>query len=183
MIDKVKIFAPLKNFWIQRWNLGEYIFMGIGTKNTTATNLQKALDQNLVTVVNAKVESKDDDGTKAMTPEQFKNDLDFYVESGVFTDSIDFKYELIGNDLKVYIGNMSSYCNVCITVEMVVNDGVSVNDLENVLKKVDLDIEKISETIRKMDRTLVEYPYDDSPENERKLDELKSVLENAKMCN
>lgn len=112
--------------------------MGMATKHTTATNLQKALNQNLVTVVNAKVESKDDDGTKTITPEQFKNDLDFYVESGVFTDSIDFKYELIGNDLKVYIGNMSSYCNVCITVEMVVNDGVDKNDLENVIRKVDL---------------------------------------------
>lgn len=138
VIDKVKIFAPLKNFWSQRWNLGEYIYMGIGTKNTTATNLQKALDQSLVTVVNIKVESKDDDETKTMTPEQFKNDLDFYVESSVFTDSIDFKYELIGNDLKVYIGNMSSYCNVCITVEMVVNDGVTKEDLENVIRKVDL---------------------------------------------
>lgn len=138
VIDKVKIFAPLKNFWIQRWNLGEYIYMGIGTKNTTATNLQKALDQNLLTVINAKVESKDDHETKTITPEQFKNDLDFYMESGVFADSIDFKYELIGNDLKVYIGNMSSYCNDCITVEMVVNDGVDKNDLENVIRKVDL---------------------------------------------
>lgn len=112
--------------------------MGMATKHTSATNLQKALNENLVTVVNAKVESKDDDGTKTMTPEQFKNDLDFYVESGVFADSIDLKYELSGNELKVYIGNMSSYCKVCITVEMVVNDGVDKNDLENVIRKVDL---------------------------------------------
>ena len=42
------------------------------------------------------------------------------------------------NDLKVYIGNMSSYCNVCITVEMVINDGVDKKDLENVIRKVDL---------------------------------------------
>ncbi len=110
----------------------------ITTKPTSAANLKKALDQNLLTVINAKVESKDDDGTKTITPEQFKNDLDFYVESGVFADSIDFKYELIGNDLKVYIGNMSSYCNVCITVEMVVKDDVRKDDLENVIRKVDL---------------------------------------------
>lgn len=83
------------------------------------------------------MESKDDDGNKTMTPEQFKNDLGFYVESGVFTDSIDFKYELIGNDLKVYIGNMSSFCNVCITVELTVNEGVSKEDLENVIRKVE----------------------------------------------
>lgn len=111
--------------------------MGIGTKNTTATNLQKALDQNLVTVINAKVESKDDDGTKTITPEQFKNDLDFYLESGVFADSIDFKYELSGNDLIVYAGNMSSFCEVCITVELNVNDGVTKENLEKILKKVD----------------------------------------------
>ena len=50
---------------------------------------------------------------------------------------IQIKYELIGNDLKIYAGNMSSYCSVYITVEMVVNDGVSVNDLENVLRKME----------------------------------------------
>ena len=112
--------------------------MGMTTKHTSATNLQKAINEKLVTIKSANVESKDDHEMRTITPEQFKNDLDFYVESGVFTDSIDFKYELIGNDLKVYIGNMSSYCNVCITVEMVVNDGVDKNDLENVIRKVDL---------------------------------------------
>lgn len=117
---------------------GEYISMGMATKHTTATNLQKALNQKLVTIKSANVESKDDHETKTITPEQFKNDLDFYMESGVFADSIDFKYELIGNDLKAYIGNMSSYCNVCITVEMVVNDSVDKNDLEKVLRKEDI---------------------------------------------
>lgn len=112
--------------------------MGMATKPTSAANLQKAINSNLLTIKSVKVESKDDDGTKTMTPEQFKNDLDFYVESGVFADSIDFKYELSGNDLTIYAGNMSSYCNVCITVEMVVNDGVNKNDLENVIRKVDL---------------------------------------------
>lgn len=111
--------------------------MGMTTKHTTATNLQKAINEKLVTIKSANVESKDDHEMRTITPEQFKNDLDFYVESGVFADSIDFKYELIGNDLKVYIGNMSSYCNVCITVEMVVNDGVDKNDLENVIRKME----------------------------------------------
>lgn len=112
--------------------------MGMATKHTSATNLQKAINEKLVTIKSANVESKDAHEMRTITPEQFKNDLDFYVESGVFADSIDFKYELSGNELKVYIGNMSSYCNVCITVEMVVNDGVNKNDLENVIRKVDL---------------------------------------------
>lgn len=112
--------------------------MGMTTKHTSATNLQKAINEKLVTIKSANVESKDDHEMRTITPEQFKNDLDFYVESGVFADSIDFKYELIGDELKVYIGNMSSYCNVCITVEMVVNDGVNKNDLENVIKRADI---------------------------------------------
>lgn len=112
--------------------------MGMATKHTSATNLQKAINEKLVTIKSANVESKDDHEMRTITLEQFKNDLDFYMESGVFADSIDFKYELIGNDLKVYIGNMSSYCNDCITVEMVINDGVDKKDLENVIRKVDL---------------------------------------------
>ena len=112
--------------------------MGMSTKSTTASNLQKAIKSNLVTIKLVTVESKDNHETSEIPAEQFKNDLDFYMESGVFADSIDFKYELIGNDLKVYIGNMSSYCNVCITVEMVINDGVDKKDLENVIRKVDL---------------------------------------------
>ena len=108
--------------------------MGMTTRHTNASNLQKALNQKLVTIKSVTVESKDDHGSKIISAEQFKNDLDFYLESGVFADSIDFKYELSGNELKVYIGNMSSFCNVCITVKMVVNDGVDKNDLEKMIK-------------------------------------------------
>ena len=112
--------------------------MGMTTRHTSAANLQKAINSNLLTIKSVKVESKDDHESHTITADQFKNDLDFYVGSGIFADSIDFKYELSGNELKVYIGNMSSYCNICITVEMVVNDGVDKNDLENVIRKVDL---------------------------------------------
>ena len=114
------------------------IYMGMSTKSTTASNLQKAIKSNLVTIKLVTVESKDNHETSEIPAEQFKNDLDFYMESGVFADSIDFKYELIGNDLTIYAGNMSSFCEVCVTVELMVNDGVSKEDLENVLRKVDL---------------------------------------------
>ena len=112
--------------------------MGIATKHTSAVNLQKAINSNLLTIKSVKVESKDDHESHTITADQFKNDLDFYIESGVFADSIDFKYEVSGNDLTVYAGNMSSYCNVCITVDLSVNDGVSKEDLENEIKRVDM---------------------------------------------
>lgn len=94
--------------------------MGMSTKHTSAANLQKAINNNLITVKSVKVESKDDHGSKTITAEQFKTDLDFYIESGIFADSIDFKYVLHGNDLTVYTGNMSSFCSVCITVGLIV---------------------------------------------------------------
>lgn len=111
--------------------------MGMSTKHTTASNLQKAINNNLITVKSVKVESKDDHETKTITSDQFKNDLDFYMESGIFADSLDFSYALFDAELTIYIGNLSCYCDKCITVELIVNDNVSKNDLENILKRAD----------------------------------------------
>lgn len=108
------------------------------TRHTSAANLQEALDQNLVTIKSVNVESKDDHGSKTITAEQFKNDLDFYMESGVFADTLDFKYTLYDTELTVYIGNLSCYCDKCITAELIVNAGVDKNDLEKVIKKEDI---------------------------------------------
>lgn len=111
--------------------------MGITTRHTSAANLQKAINQKLVTIKSVTVESKDDHESKTIPAEQFKNDLDFYMESGIFADSIDFKYELSGNNLTIYAGNMSSFCEVCITVELSVKDGVSKEDFENIIRKIE----------------------------------------------
>lgn len=113
--------------------------MGMSTKHTSAANLQVAINNNLITVKSVKVESKDDHEMRTITADQFKNDLDFYIESGIFADSIDFKYVLHGNDLTVYAGNMSSFCSVCITVGLMVNDNVSKDDLEKIIRKVEID--------------------------------------------
>lgn len=111
--------------------------MGMTTRHTSAANLQKALDQKLVTIKSVTVESKDDHSSKTIPAEQFKNDLEFYVESGIFSDSLDFKYELSGNNLAVDIGFMSSFCDSCITVAFCLNFGASREDLEKVLRKVE----------------------------------------------
>lgn len=108
--------------------------MGMTTRHTSAANLQKALNDKLVTIKSVKVESKDDHGSKTIPAEQFKSDLDFYLESGVFADSLDFKYTLYDTELTVYIGNLSCYCDKCITVELIVNDGMDKERLEKTIK-------------------------------------------------
>lgn len=114
--------------------------MGMNRRATTAGNLQRAINAHLVTVKTAKVESKEiDHDARTITAERFKNDLDFYMESGIFADSLDFTYELRGKDLTINAGNMSCYCEVCITVELTVNNNVNMEDLENMLRKVEED--------------------------------------------
>ena len=109
----------------------------VTTKPTSAEKLQKAINEKLVTINEVKVTPKDSDHeSKTIPTDQFKNDLDFYIESGIFSDSLDFKYEISGKNFTVHIGNMSNYCDSCIAVDMTVNDGVSKNDLENVIRKV-----------------------------------------------
>lgn len=111
--------------------------MSMTNKYTTARQLQKAIDSDIVTITNVKVESKDDYSVKEISPDQFKDNLDFYLESGIFADSLDCKYGMQGDSLTVDIGNMSPYCDLCITVNLIVNDGVSREDLEKVLKRVE----------------------------------------------
>lgn len=108
----------------------------VTTKPTNTVNLQKAINEKLVTINEVKVTSKDSDNeSKIITADQFKNDLDFYMESGIFADSLDFKYEISGKNLTVHIGNMSNYCDSCIAVDLTVNDCVSKEDLEKILRK------------------------------------------------
>lgn len=110
----------------------------MSTRETTANNLQKVIDEKLVTLQNVRIESKDiEKKEKVITPDQFKENLDFHMESGIFADTLDFKYELCGSNLTVYIGNMSSYCDRCITVELLVNDDVDVKEFEKIFRKVE----------------------------------------------
>lgn len=108
-------------------------YMGLNGKYTTAKYLQKAIDEKLITIESVQIESKDDYIKRSITPDQFKNDLDFYMESGIFADSIDFRYVIHDADMTVYAGNMSNYCNSCITVHLKVNDGTT---KENIDKKM-----------------------------------------------
>ena len=111
--------------------------MGIWRKRTTARQLQKVINEELVTIKSVKVQSKDDNMEKIITSDQFEDDLDFYLQSELFADSIDFEYSIQEGILTVYAGNMSAYCKVCITAELVIKDAVGKDDLEKFIRKVE----------------------------------------------
>ena len=94
-------------------------------RRTTTANLQKVIADNLVTVTSAVVDY-DDRGAEAIPVEKFKEDLEFYANSGIFADTIDFTFEKISeNQIHVAIGKMSSYCYDDMDVTVQLNDGVA----------------------------------------------------------
>ena len=111
------------------------------TRATTAKNLQKAIKDHLVTVVNAQTECKDTAAVQTITAEQFVTDLDFYMESGIFAESVDFKYVKTGSDsIEVEIGYMSSYCINCIKVILRLCYGVTMEQVEKQLSETIFNI-------------------------------------------
>lgn len=111
-------------------------------RRTTASRLQKVIVDNLVSVTGAVVDY-DDKGAETISVEKFKEDLEFYANSGIFADTLDFTFEKIGEDkLRIAIGKMSSYCYDDIDVTLQLNDGVA---METVTKQLYEDLnEKLS---------------------------------------
>ena len=65
---------------------------------------------------------------------KIKEDLEFYANSGIFADTIDFTYEKIAeNKLHIAIGKASCYCYDDIDVTFPLSDGV---DMETVTKQL-----------------------------------------------
>lgn len=61
-------------------------------RKTTASKLLKAITDNLVSVTSTVV-NYDETGKEPISVEKFKEDLEFYTNSGIFADTIDFTYE------------------------------------------------------------------------------------------
>lgn len=102
-------------------------------RKTTANRLLKAITDNLVSVTSAVVNH--DEGMKeSISFEKFKEDLEFYINSGIFADTIDFSYEKITEDkLLISIGKASCYCYDDIDVTLQLSDDV---DMETVTKQL-----------------------------------------------
>ena len=92
-------------------------------RRSTANRLLKAITDNLVSVTSAVV-NYDERGKEPISVDKFKEDLELYVNSGIFADTIDFSYEKITEDkLLISIGKASCYCFDDIDVTLQLSDG------------------------------------------------------------
>ena len=91
-------------------------------RRTTTGRLQKIIADNLVSVTSAVV-NYDDRGKEPISTNKFKEDLEFYTNSGIFADTLDFTFEKINEN--VAIGKMSSYCYDDIDVTLQLNKGAT----------------------------------------------------------
>ncbi len=105
-------------------------------RRTTAKNLQQVINDGLITIADVQVEDKETDEIKEITAEEFCRDLDSYINSGIFAESLDFRYEIKdGEHLQIKIGHMSLYCNNSITVTLCLSDGVTMEQVKDCLSK------------------------------------------------
>ena len=106
-------------------------------RKTTANKLLTAITDNLVSVTSAVVNH--DEGMKEqISVEIFTEYFEFYVNSGIFADTIDFSYEKIAEDkLHIAIGKASCYCYDDIDVTVQLSDGV---DIETATKELYEDL-------------------------------------------
>ena len=96
-------------------------------RRTTGSRLQKAIADNLVSVTSAVV-NYDERGKEPISIDKFKEDLEFYANSGIFAD------EKISEDsIHIAIGKASCYCYDDIDVTLQLSDGV---DMETATKQL-----------------------------------------------
>lgn len=102
-------------------------------RRTTANRLLKAITDNFVSVISVVV-NHDEGGKESISDEKFKEDLEFYVNSGIFADTIDFSYEKIAEDkLFISIGKASCYCFDDIDVILQLSVGVTMETATKLL--------------------------------------------------
>lgn len=105
--------------------------------NTTATQLQAAIRNNMVSITEAKLISKENFSENTIAAEQFMENLEFYIESGIFKDSVDFTYTFSEGNLLISIGGKSSHFEQIIKVTLRIKEGITREILEKAIKKVE----------------------------------------------
>ena len=103
-------------------------------RNTTAGQFYQATKDGMITrIVAVQTESKETEEITAIPPDQFIKDLEMYLDAGIFSESLDIKYQLPApNFLQLQIGYLSPYCNK-ITADFHVAKGITMEQVRKAL--------------------------------------------------
>ena len=91
---------------------------------TTTQKLQSAIKDHLIQIQNVQARRKGTNDTRTITPEQFTENLDVLMESGIFSDAVDIRYESKDNTVHFHIGYMSQ-CDNSTDAQADLSDGVT----------------------------------------------------------
>ena len=103
-------------------------------RNTPAGQFYQATKDGMITrIVAVQTESKETEEITAIPPDQFIKDLEMYLDAGIFSESLDIKYQLTApNFLQLQIGYLSPYCNK-ITADFHVAKGITMEQVRKAL--------------------------------------------------
>lgn len=115
--------------------------MSIMRKHTSSKQIIKVIKNKMASVDYAIEQCKDTDEVTDLSTKDFVTDLESYSESGIFSDSIDFTYQTNEKEhnIVLYIGRLSTYCNVSVIAKLQLSADVTMTDVEEELRKTVFD--------------------------------------------
>lgn len=102
---------------------------------TTTAQINAALP--LLELINAECYNKDTRQVTTIDSGTFDENLQFLNEAGSFVECIGWNCELTGREVIIETGRKNAECDCIITAYLRLNDGVSKDGLENILRKVE----------------------------------------------
>ena len=105
-------------------------------QKTTTQKLHEAISNNLLTIVKAQCSYKSSNRIDEINKEEFKDNLDFLSESGVFSGFVDWHYGMNPYERDGFIiesGAKNPYSENIVTVYLRVGEDVDVEDIEGSL--------------------------------------------------
>lgn len=109
-------------------------------KRTTTKQLNEALSNNLLQIVKVEIYNKTSRKTNVIDVNTFRENLEFLVEAGIFSNCIGWNYQDNCNADSDYIAEcsrMDRSVDVIVTVYLNVGEGVIGEELERMLSPVE----------------------------------------------
>lgn len=105
-------------------------------RRTTTRQLNQAISNHLLKITKAEHIHKASGKVDHLNKDEFWESLQYLNESGVFADCIDWHYEMdskADGEIVFESGRLNPYTDYTIVTHMCVNDGVSVEDVNEML--------------------------------------------------